>query len=101
MKQPWVDVELGLLWRAEQEAFDITLHSTKDEEHRIVTPGAPLRLNADEFAVQAEAGPETYAETLSNRLFAVAEVADFVAGAARLADDDSMPLHLRLLIDPN
>src|SRR5262249_56075456 len=44
MTQNTVDLELGLLWRREYEAFDVTLHSTSvsEEEQHIEVPHSAL-----------------------------------------------------------
>lgn len=102
MKQNTVDLELGLLWRREHEAFDVTLHSTsasEDDQH-IEVPHSPLKLNPDDFAVLVGGDPEEYARELTRSVFAVTEVREFLLTVANLADRDGMPLHVRLLLDP-
>ena len=102
MKQNSVDLELGLLWRREYEAFDVTLHSTsasEDDQH-IEVPHSPLKLNPDDFALLAGGDPEDYAREITRSVFAVEKVREFLLTVANLADRDGMPLHLRLLLDP-
>ena len=102
MKQNTVDLEFGLLWRREYEAFDVTLHSTSasEEDQHIEVPHSPLKLNPDDFAGLAGGDPEEYAQELTKSVFAVEEVREFLLAVANLADSDDMPLHVRLLLDP-
>jgi hypothetical protein len=102
MKQNTVDLELGLLWRREHEAFDITLHSTSasEEDQHIEVPHSPLKLNPDDFAILAGGDPGEYAQEFTRNVFAVEEVREFLLTVANLADRDDMPLHVRLLLDP-
>jgi hypothetical protein len=102
MKQNTVDLELGLLWRREHEAFDVTLHSTSasEEDQHIEVPHSPLKLNPDDFAGLAGGDPEEYAQELTRSVFAVEKVKEFLLTVANLADREDMPLHVRLLLDP-
>ena len=102
MKQNTVDLEIGLLWRRDYEAFDVTLHSTSasEEDQHIEVPHSPLKLNPDDFAKLADGDPGEYAQELTRNVFAVEEVREFLLAVANLADRDDMPLHVRLLLDP-
>src|SRR5262249_15685767 len=75
IKQNTVDLELGLLWRREYEAFNVTLHSTsasKEDEH-IEVPYSPLKLDPDDFAILPAGDPGEYAQELTRNVFAVDE----------------------------
>jgi hypothetical protein len=102
MRNEYMDLELGLLWRREHEHFDVTLHSTSpnDQERHIELPHTPLVLKLGTFARLSTGTPKKYAEALSDAVFAVKEISDFLRQVTTVAERDRLPLHLRLLLDP-
>jgi CHAT domain/KAP family P-loop domain len=96
-----IDLEIGLRWRREVDGFDVSLHysNPRSESDNRQLGEQPLRLDREQLL--SLAGDEAaYGQQLSSSLFGLHDVGEFFTQARVAAQRDTVPLHLRLLVDP-
>jgi hypothetical protein len=102
MKKDYAELEIGLRWRYQINAFEVTLHYSnpnKEDDYRDIGD-QPLRLDCNRLE-DLLLDEDAYSTSLTSSLFGLPDVGRFYDKVRLVIDrGDPIPLHLRLLIDP-
>jgi CHAT domain len=96
-----IDIEVGLQWRRNIDSFDVSLQYSNpinDSDTRVLT--GPLQFDYEHFAGLADDN-DAYGRLLGEILFGLPDVTSLFETAKAAAKSASLPLRLRLLIDPS
>jgi hypothetical protein len=101
MKKDYAELEIGLHWRYQVNAFDVTLHysdPSKADDYRDIGD-VPLQLDCGVFE-ELLTDEGAYSRALTDRLFGLQDVGRFYDKVKLVIGRGAVPLHLRMLIDP-